>query len=42
MKPGTMVLYFATSDIVAAYKELSAKGAKVNEIKDTCSARAQA
>ena len=34
MKPGTMKLYFATSDIAAAHKELSAKGAKVNEVKD--------
>ena len=34
MKPGTMKLYFATSDVVGAYKELSAKGAKVNEVKN--------
>lgn len=34
MKDGTMKLYFATSDIAAARKELGAKGAKVNEIKD--------
>ena len=34
MKPGTMKLYFATSDVAAAYKELSAKGAKANEVKD--------
>lgn len=33
MKPGTMSLYFASSDIDAAHKELSAKGAKVNEVK---------
>ena len=33
-KPGTMKLYFATSDVAAAHKELSAKGAKVNNIKD--------
>ena len=32
--PGTMVLYFATSDVAAAHKELAAKGVKVNEIKD--------
>ncbi len=29
-----MTLYFATSDIVAAHKELSVKGIKVNKIKD--------
>ena len=29
MKPGTMQLYFATSDVVAAHKELSNKGVKV-------------
>jgi hypothetical protein len=29
-----MKLYFATSDVAAAHKELSAKGAKVNEVKD--------
>ena len=34
MKPGTMSLYFASSDIAAAHNELGAKGAKVNEIKD--------
>ncbi len=34
MKPGTMTLYFATSDIVAAHKELSDKGVKVSEVKD--------
>jgi len=34
MKPGTMKLYFATSDVAAAHNELSAKGAKVNEVKD--------
>jgi catechol 2,3-dioxygenase-like lactoylglutathione lyase family enzyme len=34
MKPGTMKLYFATSDVAAAHGELSAKGAKVNEVKD--------
>jgi len=33
MKPGTMSLYFASSDLDAAHKELSAKGAKVNEVK---------
>lgn len=34
IKPGTMTLYFKTSDIAAAYKKLSKKGAKVNEVKD--------
>ena len=34
MKPGTMKLYFATSDVAGAYKELSVKGAKVNEVKN--------
>ncbi len=33
-KPGTMALYFATSDVAAAHKELSGKGVKVNEVKD--------
>ena len=34
MKPGTMKLYFATSDVAAAHKDLSSKGARVNEVKD--------
>ena len=34
MKPGTFSVYFATSDIAAAHKELSDKGVKVNEVKD--------
>ena len=34
MKPGAMRLYFASSDVAAAHKELSAKGAKVNDVKD--------
>jgi len=34
MQPGTMKLYFATLDVAAAHKELSAKGTKVNEVKD--------
>jgi len=34
MKPGTMSLYFASPDVTAAHKELSAKGARVNEVKD--------
>jgi catechol 2,3-dioxygenase-like lactoylglutathione lyase family enzyme len=33
-KPGTLSLYFATSDIYAANKELSGKGLKPNEVKD--------
>ena len=34
MKPGTMRLYLSTSNIEAAYHELTAKGVKVNEVKD--------
>jgi catechol 2,3-dioxygenase-like lactoylglutathione lyase family enzyme len=34
IKPGTMTIYFATSDLAAAHKELSNKGVKVNEVKD--------
>ena len=34
MKPGTMSLYFASSDVAAAHDELGAKGVKVNEIRD--------
>ena len=34
MKPGNMTMYFATSDVAAAYKELSGKDVKVNEVKD--------
>ena len=34
MKPGTMSLYFTSSDIAAAHKELCTKGAKANEVKD--------
>lgn len=33
-KPGTMNLYFATSDIAKTHKELSSKGVKINEVKD--------
>jgi catechol 2,3-dioxygenase-like lactoylglutathione lyase family enzyme len=33
-KPGPMTLWFATSDLTAAHKELSDKGVKVNDIKD--------
>jgi catechol 2,3-dioxygenase-like lactoylglutathione lyase family enzyme len=34
IKPGTVGVYFATSDIAAAHKELSKKGAKVKDIQD--------
>jgi catechol 2,3-dioxygenase-like lactoylglutathione lyase family enzyme len=34
VKPGKIGLYFATSDVAAAHKEFSEKGAKVNEVKD--------
>jgi catechol 2,3-dioxygenase-like lactoylglutathione lyase family enzyme len=34
VKPGTISLYFATSDVAAAHKHLSEKGAKVTEVKD--------
>ena len=34
MKPGTMSLYFASSDVAAAHKELGAKAATVSEMKD--------
>ena len=34
MKPGAASLYFTSSDVAAAHKELSAKGAKVEELKD--------
>jgi catechol 2,3-dioxygenase-like lactoylglutathione lyase family enzyme len=33
-KPGVMTLWFATSDIAAAHKELSKKGVKVSKIGD--------
>lgn len=33
-KPGTMNLYFATSDVAASHKELVNKGVKVNEVKN--------
>src|ERR1043165_8654870 len=32
MKPGTVALYFKTSDLEAAHKELSQRGVKVNDI----------
>ncbi len=34
IKPGTMSLYFETSDVVAAHKELSSEGVLVNDIQD--------
>lgn len=34
MQPGTVGLYFKTSDLDATHKELSRKGAKVNDIQD--------
>jgi len=34
MKPGTMTLYYSTSNIEEAYNELKAKGVEVNEVKD--------
>ncbi len=33
-KPGTMTLWFATSDLKAAHQALADKGVKVTEIKD--------
>jgi len=34
MKPGTMTLYFSTSDIEAAHNDLKAKDVSVNDVKD--------
>ena len=34
MKPGTLTLYFATSDINAAHKELGDKAIKASEVAD--------
>jgi catechol 2,3-dioxygenase-like lactoylglutathione lyase family enzyme len=34
IKPGTISIYFATSDVTAAHKELSDKGVEVNEVQD--------
>lgn len=34
MKPGNLVLYFVTSDIEAAHKELAGKGVEVGEVRD--------
>lgn len=33
-KPGTMVLYFATSDLARSHKELSSKGVEISSIRD--------
>ena len=34
IKPGTVGLYFKTSDVASAHKELSRNGAKVSDIQD--------
>jgi predicted enzyme related to lactoylglutathione lyase len=34
VKPGTVSVYFKTSDVAAAHKELGKKGARVNDIQD--------
>ena len=34
IQPGTVGVYFKTSDVAAAHKELSEKGAKVSDIQD--------
>jgi predicted enzyme related to lactoylglutathione lyase len=34
IQPGTVGVYFKTSDVAAAHQELSEKGAKVNDIQD--------
>jgi len=34
MRPGTAVLYFATTDIAAVHEELAGKGLEISEIKD--------
>ena len=33
-KPGTMVIYFASSDVAAAHKKLTVKGVKASEVKN--------
>jgi catechol 2,3-dioxygenase-like lactoylglutathione lyase family enzyme len=33
-KPGTLNLYFATSNVAVSHKELSSKGVKANEVKN--------
>ena|ERR1044071_5464276 len=34
IKPGTVSLYFKTSDVAAAHKELNEKGVEVSDIQD--------
>ena len=34
IKPGTVAVYFKTSDVAAAHKELSEKGSKISDIQD--------
>lgn len=34
MKPSTMTLYFATSNVADAHKEIASKGVKVKDVKD--------
>lgn len=34
MKPGNLVMYFATADVAAAHQELEGKGVKVGEIQN--------
>ena len=34
MQPGTMLMYFQTSDVDTAHKELTDKGVKVSEVQD--------
>lgn len=34
IKPGTLSLYFETSDVIAAHKELSGKGVATNQIQN--------
>jgi predicted enzyme related to lactoylglutathione lyase len=34
MKPGTMSLYLATSDVEATHNDLKAKGVEVNDVKN--------
>jgi catechol 2,3-dioxygenase-like lactoylglutathione lyase family enzyme len=34
MKPGTMKIYFATSDVAVTHEEIAGKGVKVYEVKN--------
>src|SRR5262245_9443523 len=34
IKPGTLTLYFETSDVAAAHQELSSRSVQVNQIQD--------